>query len=156
MLPRFGDWAKISRDSRFSRYHSIPLFIVFYLPCPCTTSSQAFSVNICRWRRWRNRDVRPRLARSTWPETHRPRAIMRPRDSASFSIYWAEWLTPRHGEFLQKIKHCKSIFFFILSLCAWVKKKSSETYRLKLKCFKLIYSEKEEQAVLLALSRRHR
>ena len=36
---------------------------------PCTLSSQAFSVNAFQW-----------LVRVTWPETHRPRGIMRPRD----------------------------------------------------------------------------
>ena len=45
-------------------------------PGPFTASSQAFSVNAF-W--WRVRDER-KLARTPWPETHRPRAIMRPRD----------------------------------------------------------------------------
>ena len=43
------------------------------LPSLCTASPQAFSVNSLRWR------IRgDRFARTTWPETHWPRGIMRP------------------------------------------------------------------------------
>ena len=53
----------------------------FRLPSSCTRSSQAVSVNAFRWR---IEAERPRLARTTWPETHRPRAIMIPRDYTRF------------------------------------------------------------------------
>ena len=53
----------------------------FRLPSSCTGSSQAFSVNAFRWR---IETERPRLARTTWPETHRPRAVMIPRDYTRF------------------------------------------------------------------------
>ena len=61
-------------------FHSIwwqfPLF-EFWLPSRCTPSFQAFSVNAIRWR---FRETYPKLSRTTWPETHRPRTIMRARD----------------------------------------------------------------------------
>ena len=49
------------------------------LPSSCTASSQAYLVNVFRWR------IRAKkMARTTWPEMHWPRGIMimRPRDSA--------------------------------------------------------------------------
>ena len=61
-------------------FHSIwwqfPLF-EFWLPSRYTASFQAFSVNAIRWR---FRETYPKLSRTTWPETHRPRTIMRARD----------------------------------------------------------------------------
>ena len=61
-------------------FHSIwwqfPLF-EFWLPSRYTASFQAFSVNAIRKR---FRETYPKLSRTTWPETHRPRTIMRARD----------------------------------------------------------------------------
>ena len=61
-------------------FHSIwwqfPLF-EFWLPSPCTASFQAFSVNAFQWR---IRETYSKLSRTTWPETHRLRTIMRARD----------------------------------------------------------------------------
>ena len=51
------------------------------LPSPCTTSNHDLLVNAFRRR---IRDERPnKLARTTRPETHRPRGIMKPRDKAT-------------------------------------------------------------------------
>ena len=49
----------------------------FSLPSSCTSSSQAYLVNVFR-RRIRAKE----MARTTWPEMHWLRGIMRPRDSA--------------------------------------------------------------------------
>ena len=54
---------------------------VHNLLSPCTASSQAFSVNAFQWRIQDERTQR--LTQTMWPEKHRPRTIMRPREMAS-------------------------------------------------------------------------
>ena len=48
------------------------------MPSPCSACSHAISVKAFRWRIWEKE-----LARTTWPETHEPRGIMRPIDKAT-------------------------------------------------------------------------
>ena len=65
-------------ELRFSKGHKGRCFLGdLRLPSPCKASFQAFSVNA-----FRIRDERPgeKLSRTTWPETHRPLTMMRPRD----------------------------------------------------------------------------
>ena len=52
------------------------------LSSPCTVSSQALSVNSFRWciRVEQPGDALKNLAWTTWPETHRPGGILRPRN----------------------------------------------------------------------------
>ena len=72
------------KEIRF-RQHLHVFTMVFPLPSPCPASFRALSVNAFRWR---IREERPgdfrKLSRTTWPETHRPRIIMRPRGKFSF------------------------------------------------------------------------
>ena len=65
----------------------------WHLFSPCTASSQAFQANAF-W--WRILDERPLgFARTTRPETQRPRKIMRPSDppppGGGYSLIRAEW-----------------------------------------------------------------
>ena len=71
------------------------------MPSPCTASARAFSVKAFR-------DVsETNLARTTWPETHWPRRIKRPRDNATAVVLYSDIsLTPhRRNTKLRPLRH---------------------------------------------------
>ena len=96
-------------------YFNIVIQLGMMLPSPCAASSQAFSVNAFRWR---IRDERP-VARTTWPEMHRPRAIMRPRDKARHDVLFFSWLFC-----ITRVPECwwgRSTKFYMTSYTGWLR-----------------------------------
>ena len=103
--------------TKLNVFNYVVCFFFFDGRKTCTASSQAFSVIAFRWNI--RRQTARRLARTTWPETHRPRAIMRPRDQQSPTLafgwllrLWRKYL--KVSNFLREILHVWTAIGFSL------------------------------------------